>query len=98
MEVVSLTHRANKLSARGLRKSYRGVSALKGVDFEVARGEVMGLVGENGAGKSTLIKVISGMTAPDAGSVELDGAPLDLANRAAAEAAKIAVVEQELST
>lgn len=87
----------NKLTATQVRKTYRSVAALRGVDLEVSPGEVMGLVGENGAGKSTLIKVISGMTSPDAGSIELDGAPQLFASRAAAQAAGIAVVEQELS-
>ena len=49
--------------------------ALKNVSFEVAPGEVHALIGENGAGKSTLMKILSGAYKPDAGSIELNGAP-----------------------
>ena len=86
-----------KLVVAGLSKHYRNVRALDGVDFEIRRGEVMGLVGENGAGKSTLIKLISGLITPDAGRIELDGRAVTFASRAAAEAERIAVVEQEIS-
>jgi ABC-type sugar transport system ATPase subunit len=58
------------LRARGIRKSFPGVRALHGVDFDVRAGEVHGLVGENGAGKSTLVKILTGVAEPDAGTVE----------------------------
>ena len=48
------------LSLRGIRRSFGSIKALNGVDLNVKRGEVLGLVGENGAGKSTLVKIISG--------------------------------------
>jgi ribose transport system ATP-binding protein len=59
--------------ALGVRKSFGGQEALKGVDLAVAEGEVVGLIGENGAGKSTLLNVISGALAPDGGSLRLRG-------------------------
>jgi ABC-type sugar transport system ATPase subunit len=49
------------LRVRGIDKSFGAVQALKGVDFEVRRGEVVALIGDNGAGKSTLINVITGV-------------------------------------
>lgn len=63
---------------RGIEKSYPGVKALDGVDFEIHAGEIHCLVGENGAGKSTLMRVLTGAAQPDAGSIEIDGAPVHL--------------------
>jgi len=48
------------LQARGLRKRFGTVEALRGVDLEVGQGEIVSLVGPNGAGKSTLIRIVSG--------------------------------------
>lgn len=64
-----------KLRAAGRRRG--GRAAVRDVDLELARGEVLGLLGTNGAGKSTTLAMIAGVLEPDAGSVELDG--LDLA-------------------
>ncbi|ABH00822.1 ABC sugar transporter, ATP-binding component (plasmid) [Rhodococcus jostii RHA1] len=62
----------------GMTKSFDGVTVLDGVEFDIAPGEVHGLIGENGSGKSTLVKVLGGVHAPDAGSVcELWGNPLE---------------------
>jgi ribose transport system ATP-binding protein len=59
----------------GIVKSFGGTRALKGVSFEVGRGEIVALLGENGAGKSTLIKVLGGIHRPDAGAVTIAGQP-----------------------
>ena len=57
-------------------KSYRGHQALKGVTMDIARGSVHGLLGPNGAGKTTLIRMLAGITAPDAGRIAFFGQPL----------------------
>src|SRR5690606_18440164 len=57
----------------GIKKSFGAVDVLHGVDLDVEKGEVVGLVGDNGAGKSTLMKTITGIYRADAGSIELDG-------------------------
>ena len=83
------------LSLRGIHKRYGGVHALRGVDLDLAPGEVHALVGQNGAGKSTLIKVISGAEQPDAGQVLMDGRPLTISSPQRAFALGIATVYQE---
>jgi len=64
------------LKLTSISKAFAGVQALKGVSLDLQAGEVHALVGENGAGKSTLIKVITGAHFPDAGSIEIEGAPV----------------------
>src|SRR4051812_20064252 len=61
------------LELSGISKTYPGVTALNGVSLTVARGEIVGLIGENGAGKSTLMKVLGGVIAPSAGTIRVDG-------------------------
>jgi branched-chain amino acid transport system ATP-binding protein len=64
------------LAVRGLDVYYGAVHALKGVDLEVRRGEIVTLIGANGAGKSTLLRTISALVRPRAGSIEFDGKDL----------------------
>ena len=64
------------LIAEGLRKSYRGREVVKGVDFVVERGEIVGLLGPNGAGKTTSFYMMLGLVRSDAGRVLLDGEDL----------------------
>lgn len=85
------------LIAEGLAKRYPGVVALGGVDFSLMPGEVRALLGKNGAGKSTLVKILSGAIRPDRGTIRLAGKPVTFADTAAAQAAGIAIVYQELS-
>jgi len=61
------------LQAKGLLKRYGTVVAMRGADFELYPGEILGVIGDNGAGKSTLIKALSGAVIPDHGTIELDG-------------------------
>ena len=63
------------LTARGLTKHYGNTTALDGIDFEVAEGELVGLLGPNGAGKSTLVKIMCGLVAPTAGEATVVGSP-----------------------
>ena len=61
------------LSTRDLTKSYSGRTVVRGVNLEIASGEVIGLLGANGAGKTTTFSMVVGLTAPDSGRVLLDG-------------------------
>jgi len=61
------------LEGRDLTKHFGGVVALEGVNFELGRGEILGLIGPNGAGKTTLFNVITGFIHPDRGSVRFKG-------------------------
>jgi len=83
------------LRASEVRKSYGGVRALRGVNFEPRGGEIHGLVGENGSGKSTLLRILSGQLPPDAGRVLLAGEPVRFGDAAQAMQAGIATVTQE---
>jgi ABC-type sugar transport system ATPase subunit len=83
--------------ATGLSKAFGHVQALKDVDFELAPGEVLALLGDNGAGKSTLIKIVSGLYAPDEGEMFLDGESLEFGGPKDAFSAGIATVYQDLA-
>ena len=61
------------IQMKNIHKSFGGVVALDGVDFELGDNEVVGLVGDNGAGKSTLIKILSGVFPPDEGEIFIRG-------------------------
>jgi branched-chain amino acid transport system permease protein len=77
------------LCATGVTKSFRGVKALGGVDVQVRRGEILGLLGPNGSGKSTFINVVSGHYVPTAGSITFEGQ--ELAGRAAHRIARAGI-------
>ncbi len=62
------------IEVRGLAKSFKGCQALKGISFDVHKGEVLGLLGPNGAGKSTTINILSAALAPDRGEIRFGGA------------------------
>ncbi len=67
---------AAAVALRGVAKHYGAVHAVDGVDLDVQRGEVFGLIGHNGAGKSTLFKMMLGLVAPTAGEIRIQGAPV----------------------
>ena len=85
------------LELRGVSKSFGAVQALYQVDFHVAPGEVMALVGDNGAGKSTLIKCIAGIHPIDEGEVLFEGKPVNIHGPKDSAGLGIEVVYQDLA-
>lgn len=78
------------LTARGLAKSYGSVHALVGVDLEIGHGESVAVMGPSGSGKTTLLHVLSGIIAPDGGSVRLHGGePLEITSLSEGERARL---------
>lgn len=88
-----------RIAARlsGVTLRFGATTALDRADFELARGEVHGLLGENGAGKTTLARVLAGLLVPDAGTVEVDGSPVRLRSAADARRWGVAMVHQHFS-
>ena len=85
------------LRMEGISKAFPGVQALHDVDFDVAEGEVVALVGENGAGKSTLMKVLCGAHKRDTGRILLHGKPVEIGSPLAAQKLGIAIIYQEFN-
>lgn len=89
-------HPSSLLSVRGLSKRFGQVRALRGVDLDVAKGEVHCLLGQNGAGKSTLIKVLAGAHLPDGGEIAWKGETVSFPTPQSAIDTGIATMYQEL--
>ncbi len=85
------------LEMKGIAKSYPGVVALSGVDFNVLPGEVHALIGENGAGKSTLMKILAGADSKDAGNILLDGAEVHIDSPNEAMQLGVSIIYQEFN-
>ncbi|HJB15935.1 MAG TPA: sugar ABC transporter ATP-binding protein [Candidatus Blautia excrementipullorum] len=85
------------LEAKGIDKSFSGVTVLKGAELCIEPGELHALMGENGAGKSTLMKIIMGIYTKDAGKVILEGQEVNFKSAREALDAGISMIHQELS-
>jgi fructose transport system ATP-binding protein len=85
------------MHATGLTKRFGHVVAMEDADFELAKGEILAVVGDNGAGKTTLIKTLTGALIPDGGQVFLDGQPISFSTPLDARRAGIETVYQELA-
>ncbi|MFJ8363440.1 ATP-binding cassette domain-containing protein [Streptomyces sp. NPDC093984] len=85
------------LALRGISKRFGAVQALKDVELEVHRGEVVALLGDNGAGKSTLVRIIAGVVTADQGVIEWEGQAVQIRTPRAARHLGIATVYQNLA-
>lgn len=83
------------LQTKQLCKQFSGMYALKDINFEIAEGEILGLVGENGAGKSTLIKILTGVYSLDCGEVYWKGERIDIRNPRQSRDVGINVIHQD---
>ena len=89
----------NILELRNISKSFPGVQALEGINFDLRHGEIHSLMGENGAGKSTFIKIITGVYKPDSGEIlrYISGKPVPIKTPQQAQAAGIAAIYQHVT-
>ncbi|HEY9011020.1 MAG TPA: sugar ABC transporter ATP-binding protein [Devosia sp.] len=85
------------LKITNVSKSFGAIQALRGVDFELRRGEVHAIAGENGAGKSTLMNIIDGILKPDSGEIVLNGRQVEITSPAKAQKLGIGFVHQEIA-
>ena len=86
-----------RLKLENITRNFGAIQALRGVDLEVGRGEVVALLGDNGAGKSTLVKIIAGGLQPSSGRMIFEGEERVFNSPAEAKAAGIETVYQDLS-
>ncbi len=86
---------APAITVRGLRKSYRSFEAVRGIDLDVARGEILAFLGPNGAGKTTTVEILEGFRTRSAGEVKVLG--VDPAGAGSTLRSRVGVVLQESS-
>ena len=92
-----MTEQAPLLRLENITRNFGAIEALRGVSFDIARGEVVALLGDNGAGKSTLVKIISGGLDATSGRMLFDGEERKFNSPAEAKAAGVETVYQDLS-
>ena len=92
-----MTETAPLLRLENITRNFGAIEALRGVSFDIARGEVVALLGDNGAGKSTLVKIISGGLDATSGRMLFDGEERKFNSPAEAKAAGVETVYQDLS-
>ena len=88
---------SSRLRLRGITKFYGTLCANDAIDFSVAPGEIHALLGENGAGKSTVVKILCGVTSPDAGDLYWEGSPVVISSPTVARRLGICTVFQHFS-
>lgn len=87
----------NIVEMKGIYKRFGAVQALRNVDLELRRGEILGLVGDNAAGKSTLMKILAGAHMPDAGEIYIEGKKIQIQGPRHAHELGISMVYQDLA-
>jgi simple sugar transport system ATP-binding protein len=97
MPATALQFQMPVLQLRGISKNFGAIQALSGVDLEIGRGEVLGLMGDNGAGKSTLMKIVAGNFLPGGGTITLDGEHVQFHQPVEARRKGIEIVYQDLA-
>jgi ABC-type sugar transport system ATPase subunit len=94
---VTASSNGEAIRAEGIAKTYGPVVALREIDIRLAKGEVLGLIGDNGAGKSTLIKILTGFEQPDQGTLYVGGEEVKLRSVSHARELGIETVYQDLA-
>ena len=92
-----MNHPGAILEVAGIKKQFPGVLALNDVGLHLMPGEVLSLIGENGAGKSTLMKILAGVQQPDAGTIWIQGEPVEIQSCRHATSLGISLIHQELN-